>query len=127
MFTKSLIAVSLIATVAIPAMAADPIYYQDNILPLFRDSCLNCHNPDKKKAGLDLSNFQSAIAGSTNGPVINAGDPDGSLLFRVVSHSEEPNMPPKQDKLADKKLELIKAWIAGGALETKTGKPIASA
>ncbi|HEX4797469.1 MAG TPA: c-type cytochrome domain-containing protein [Humisphaera sp.] len=107
-----------------PAFAADPVNYQDNILPIFRDICLNCHNPDKKKAGLDLSNYQSALAGSNNGPVISAGDADASLLSKVLDHSVEPNMPPKGDKLPQKQLDLIRAWIATGALETKTGKPI---
>ena len=89
--------------------------YQDNILPIFRDICTNCHNPDKKKAGLDLSNYQSALAGSNNGRVINPGDADASLLFKVIDHSVEPNMPPKGDKLPQKQLDLIRTWIAAGA------------
>jgi WD40 repeat protein len=108
-------------------LADDKVNYQDHILPLFRNNCLNCHNPDKKKAGLDLSNYQAALAGSDSGPVVNAGDPDGSKLFRVVTHAEEPTMPPKRDKLPDKDLNLIKSWILGGVLETKFGKAVASA
>src|ERR1700744_3372878 len=87
------------------AAFADKINYQDNALPLFRNSCLGCHNPEKKKAGLDLSSWQSALAGSNNGQVINPGDPDGSLLYRVMTHAEEPTMPPKKDRLPDKDLE----------------------
>ena len=107
--------------------AGDKTNYQDHVLPVFRNNCLNCHNPDKKKAGLDLSTYQTALAGSNNGPVINAGDPDGSLLYKVVTHAEDPTMPPKKDKLPDKELNIIKDWIAGGALETSTGKPAVSA
>ena len=109
-----------------PLFAADKINYQDHVLPIFRDSCLNCHNPDKKKAGLDLSTYQTALAGSNNGPVINSGDPDGSMLYKAVTHAEEPTMPPKKDKLPDKELALIKAWIAGGALQTANGKAVVS-
>ncbi|HWE04617.1 MAG TPA: c-type cytochrome domain-containing protein [Tepidisphaeraceae bacterium] len=109
-----------------PLFAADKINYQDHVLPIFRNSCLNCHNPDKKKAGLDLSTYQTALAGSNNGVVINSGDPDGSLLYKAVTHAEEPTMPPKKDKLPDKELAIIKAWIAGGALETATGKAVVS-
>lgn len=112
---------------AAPAFGQAKVNYQDDMLPIFRNNCLNCHNPDKKKAGLDLSSFQAALAGADEGQVINLGDPDGSKLFRVVTHAEEPTMPPKKDKLPDKELNLIKAWIAGGALETKNGKAIASA
>ena len=95
-------------------------------LPIFRNSCLGCHNPDKKKAGLDLSaRWQTAITGSNNGQVINPGDPDGSAALRVVTHAEDPTMPPKKDKLPDKELDVIK-MDPGGALETATGKPVVS-
>jgi len=112
---------------AAPTFGQTKVNYQDDMLPIFRNDCLNCHNPDKKKGGLDLSSFQAALAGGDDGQVINSGDPDGSKLFRLVTHAEEPTMPPKKDKLPDKELNLIKAWIAGGALETKNGKAIASA
>jgi WD40 repeat protein len=106
--------------------ADDKVTYQDHILPLFRNSCLNCHNPDKKKAGLDLSTYAGAMAGGGTGKAIEPGDPDGSLLFRLVKHEEEPSMPPKSDKLPDKDLDLIKRWIAGGVLETSGSTAVAS-
>jgi cytochrome c/WD40 domain-containing protein len=104
------------------AFAADPpaapkVNYQDHILPLFRNSCLNCHNPDKKKGGLDISSFSATMAGSDSQKVIVPGDPDGSVLYRLVTHADEPKMPQKADKLPQKDLDLIKQWIAGGALE----------
>ena len=34
-----------------------------------------------------------------------------------MAHIEEPKMPPKQDKLPEAKLDMIKKWILGGALE----------
>src|SRR6478672_2426006 len=108
------------------ARADDKVTYQDHILPLFRNSCLNCHNPDKKKAGLDLSTFAGVIAGGGTGKAVEPGDLDGSLLFRLVKHDEEPNMPPKSDKLPDKDLDLIKRWIAGGVLETSGSAAVAS-
>src|SRR5262245_2761515 len=100
------------------AFAEDKVTYQDHVLPLFHNSCLNCHNPDKKKAGLDLSTYAGVMTGGGTGKAVEPGDPDGSLLFRLVKHEEEPNMPPKSDKLPDKDLDLIKRWIAGGVLET---------
>jgi len=49
--------------------------------------------------------------------VVEAGDHEYSRLWELVAHLDEPKMPPAQDKLADEKLSLIKAWIDGGALE----------
>ena len=106
--------------------AQDKVTYQDHVLPVFRNTCLNCHNPEKKKAGLDLSSYAAAMAGSENGKVIEPGDPDGSLLFRLVSRTEEPFMPPKGDKLPEKDLDAIKKWIIGGVLETAGSTAVAS-
>ena len=120
-------AAALLACAA-PAFAQAPakVTYADHILPIFRNACLNCHNPDKKKAGLDLSTYQGAMAGSENGKVINAGDGAGSLIFKVCAPGGDPKMPPKGDSLNDAELGLLKNWIAGFALETASSKPAAA-
>src|SRR5687767_12395210 len=115
-----------LAFLSATASAQDKVTYQDHVLPVLRNACLNCHNPEKKKAGLDLSSYAGAMAGSENGKVLEPGDPDGSLLFRLVQRTEEPFMPPKGDKLPDKDLEAIKKWITGGLLETAGSAAVAS-
>lgn len=105
--------------------AAEKITYNDQVLPLFKNACLNCHNPDKKKAGLDLSTYQGALAGSDNGKVVESGNPANSLLLKCVKQTDDPKMPPKGDKLSDGDIALIEKWIQGQLLETATGKAIA--
>lgn len=117
---------SLLLAITVPAAAQDKVTYQDHVLPIFRNACLNCHNPDKKKAGLDLSSYSGAMTGSENGKVIEPGDNEGSQLYRLVARTEEPFMPPKGDKLPDKDLELIKKWINGGVLENSGSQAVAS-
>src|SRR3954470_15216528 len=121
-----LVPVVLLVALTVPftsAFAADAppatpkVTYQDHVLPILRNACLNCHNPDKKKGNLDLSTYAGVSAGGGSGKAIEPGDPDSSKLFKAVSWAEEPNMPPKGDKLPDKELNVIKAWIAGGAPE----------
>jgi hypothetical protein len=102
---------------------APKVNYNDHILPIFKNVCGNCHNPDKKKAGLDLTNYQGAMAGGETGPAVKPGNPDGSFIYKVAAHLEEPKMPPKGDKLSDADLKLLKDWIAGFALETANSKP----
>src|SRR5678816_78593 len=92
---------AVVSASAIVASAADKVTYNDHVLPIFRNACLNCHNPDKKKAGLDLSTYQSALVGSESGKVLQSGNPSGSLLLKCVKQIEEPKMPPKGDKLTD--------------------------
>ncbi|HEX8296336.1 MAG TPA: c-type cytochrome domain-containing protein, partial [Chthoniobacteraceae bacterium] len=109
------------------AEAAEPVTFKDHILPVFKNACLNCHNPDKKKAGLDLSTYQGALQGGENGPVLDSGNPAASLLFKCVKQTEEPKMPPKGDKLNDAELALVEKWIAGQLLESAGGKVVAAA
>ncbi len=116
--------VSLLLT--LPA-AAHKITYQDNILPLVEANCSKCHNPDKKKADLDLTSYQGALKGSGSGPVLISGNPDASKLWKAVTHAEDPIMPPNRPKLPDKDLEVFRKWILGGLLETANGKAVVAA
>jgi WD40 repeat protein len=95
--------------------------YNDDIVPILKDNCTGCHNPDKLKADLDLTTYAATMKGGSSGAAVKGGAPDTSLLYRVTAHLEEPEMPPKKPKLADAQISLIKEWIAGGALESKGG------
>ncbi|MEP6673117.1 MAG: c-type cytochrome domain-containing protein, partial [Chthoniobacter sp.] len=123
---KKLAVLSVTIAAALTAQGADKVTYEDQILPIFRNSCLNCHNPDKKKAGLDLSTYQGALQGSENGKVLESGNAAGSLLFKCVKQTEDPKMPPKGDKLSDAELGLVEKWIAGQLLENASGKVVAA-
>ena len=112
------IAFTILLTAA--ASPAAPTW-NDDIVPIFKDHCTGCHNPDKLKADLDLTTYAAAMKGGSSGAAIKAGAPDTSLLYRVTMHLEEPEMPPKKPKLAQAQLNIIKEWIAGGALESKGG------
>jgi chromosome segregation ATPase len=115
--------VALALTVA--AQAQQKVTFDDHIAPVFTNACNNCHNPDKKKAGLDLTTYAATLQGSENGKILNPGNAEASLLWKCVKQIEEPKMPPKGEKLTDAEIDLIKNWIAGFALENATGKPAA--
>ena len=106
--------------------AADKVTYEDHVLPILRNSCLKCHNADKMKADLDISTYAALMNGSGNGEIVAGGDPDSSLMYQVVTHAEEPTMPPNS-KLGDKDIATIKAWIAGGLLENSGSKAVMAA
>nr|WP_246418000.1 c-type cytochrome domain-containing protein [Haloferula luteola] len=102
-------------------MAEEKVTYDDHIFPLFQQSCLNCHNPDKAKGGLDLSSYTGAMKGGSGGKIAEAGD-TGSKLLAVILQTSEPKMPPEGDKLSDPKIAQIRAWIEGGLLENASSK-----
>jgi hypothetical protein len=105
---------------------APKVTYDEHVLPLLREKCLSCHNQDKKSGGLILNNYTKVMEGSSSGAIIKPGDAEGSVLFRVVSHKDEPFMPPKSPPLPKESLDLLEKWIAGGALENAGSKPVAA-
>lgn len=104
-----------------PATAQEKITFQDHVRPIFEAACNNCHNPDKKKGGLDLSSYAAMMAGGSSGEIVAAGDPAGSRLYACVTKTAEPEMPPQGDGLSAPQLEAIKRWIEGGLLDTPGG------
>src|SRR5436190_7062055 len=102
---RCVFAITVVLVATSIARAQEKVTYQDNVRPIFVASCAGCHNPDKKKAGLDLSTYAGAMAGSSGGKVIEPGDADMSMLYLVVTHQQEPYMPKDAGKLGDKQLE----------------------
>jgi len=99
------------------------ITFRDHVEPIFRRRCTGCHGGGQPKADLDLSRYVALLAGGSSGVVLIPGDPLQSRLFLLVSHAEEPHMPPKRPRLPRAELELIRRWIDGGLLATKTSRP----
>ena len=119
-FTPAALAALVGATTAL-ADAKNPTYDAD-VLPVLKQHCLGCHNPDKQKGGLDLSTFAAMKAGGSAGDVLKPGDPDKSRLFSLSAHAEEPKMPPKANRIPDAQLAVLKLWVEQGGRENAGSK-----
>jgi len=97
--------------------AMPKVTFEEHVQAIFRQHCVSCHGQDNPKSDLRTDNYAALMRGGASGEVIEPGDIDASRLWKLVSHEEAPEMPPKQDKLPEAQLTLIKQWIAGGALE----------
>ncbi len=102
--------------------AAKRVTYDDDVAPLLRKKCFGCHNPDRKKGGLVLSTYTLAMAGGSSGEVVKPGDAEASRLLLLVTHQEEPHMPPRGDMLPDPAISMLRRWIEMGAPENKGSK-----
>ena len=103
------------------ARSQEKVTFDAHVLPVFEAACLNCHNPDKSKGGLDLSTYAATIKGGSGGAIVEAGDP-GSRLIAVVRQTIEPKMPPEGDKLGADRIDVLVKWIEGGLLENAQSK-----
>ena len=118
---------TLLALVADHVVAADPkkkITFDDHVLPILREKCLSCHNADKARGGLDLSTYAKTMEGGSSGAVVKPGDADGSRLYLLTAHKEEPKMPPNSPMIAPAAVDTLRDWIALGALENAGSKPV---
>ena len=100
-----------------PLRAAGPSF-EDDIRPLLKANCFECHGEEEKpKGGLDLRLTRLIARGGDGGPSVVAGKPDESLLLEKVLSDE---MPPGKKKLSAAEKDLLRRWIAAGA---KADKP----
>jgi len=116
---------ALLALAILPSVAfsADKVTYKNDVKPILREHCFACHNQDDPTASLALDSFEGLITGGASGEVLAAGDLDGSRLWKLVTHEEEPTMPP-DNKVPDKQLQVLRAWIEGGLLKEGGSKPV---
>ena len=101
------------------AQENEKLTYDDHIRPLLENKCFSCHNPDKKKGGLELTSYSGLMNGGSGGAVVDAGNPAGSRLWTCSTKKEEPFMPPEGAPLEPKDLALLSKWIEGGVLQAK--------
>jgi WD40 repeat protein len=97
-----------------------PADFEKDILPLFRRSCLACHNASEAKGDLVLESPATILAGADGEPVVVPGKSEESLLLQVAARRSRPAMPPLRNKvgaspLAPEELGLLKLWIDEGA------------
>jgi|JI9StandDraft_2_1071091.scaffolds.fasta_scaffold02478_7 predicted nucleic acid-binding Zn-ribbon protein len=117
-FAFGLVAISIgLPTGAKGQEAPAKVTFEDHIKPIFREHCLSCHNANDKKGGLALDTFAATMEGGSGGEIVAEGDLDSSRLWELTAHVGQPFMPPNQEKIAEPKLNLLKAWIQGGMLE----------
>ncbi|MFM7168325.1 MAG: c-type cytochrome domain-containing protein [Planctomycetaceae bacterium] len=106
-----------------PAVAGDAEVTWDQVRAVFQKRCFACHRGEQARGALDLSSVAAIRAGGSTGAAVISGKPEESLIYVLPAHLETPRMPPSGNKLPQRELDLIHAWISGGLSE----KPAATA
>lgn len=124
-----MIAACFSCSITLAEESAKAVDYTRQIEPLWRTYCNGCHNGDETKGGLNLATFKSLQEGGDSGEkIVVAGKSSESHLWKLLSGTEEPRMPPAKSKqLQPQELELIKNWIDQGAAPPEKSVPVESA
>ena len=91
------------------AWADDPQDFRDRVAPILERHCVRCHQGEKAKGELVLTDAAHALAGGESGAAIVPGKPDESLLLDYIS-GEKPEMPKDAPPL---KPDEVRRFAAG--------------
>lgn len=98
------------------AIAAEPIQFGRDVLPILSDRCFHCHGPDASHRKADLRLDLEAKAKRDG--IIDTSLESSELWARIISEDEDELMPPPDSHrkpLTSKERAIIKAWIEAGA------------
>lgn len=99
----------------------NPLIYQDVVSRILDDSCVKCHNQNKRKGELLMTGLSQLLKGGETSVAIIPGNPDESELIRRLHlpFADEEHMPPEGEKnLTDTEIQILERWIALGASDT---------
>ncbi len=116
MFKTRLTAV--LATLSLPALAAEKVDFTTQVKPILEAACTHCHGLDKDKGDFRLHTKEDAMKGNENGSGLVAGDLKKSAIYTtlILPAEDDMVMPPAKEGLLDKtQIEVIKNWIEQGA------------
>jgi len=90
------------------------VVYTNVIKPILEQKCTGCHNPDKLKGELILTDPQSIMKGGKSGKLLVPGNPQMSLLLQRVHlpMEEKKHMPPSgKAQLTLQEISLLTLWV----------------
>lgn len=113
---------------ALPPAARTTVNFDRDIRPIFEQTCLRCHGPERPKSHFRLDNRESALkGGNENANDIVPGDSARSHLIHYVARIvPDMKMPPpgRGAPLTPTQVGLLRAWIDQGAVwGTTNGYP----
>lgn len=102
------------------AAAEHPATYSEDIEPIIKVRCLECHQPGGtgyEKSGLDLRTYESLMKGTKHGPIVVRGDAFSSNLSVLVEGraAKALRMPHNRKKLTRCGIDSFRRWINLGA------------
>lgn len=99
----------------IPVVPIDQALVYDHVIQaIFQDKCVSCHNDEKLKGKLKLTDSVSILKGGKTGKLYVPGDPQISLLLERIHMplSSKKHMPPsRKPQLTPEEIAILFLWI----------------
>ena len=99
----------------------DTVSFSQDVRPIIDQNCIECHQAGgagHEASGFNMETYEGLMKGTNFGPMIIAGDAEGSNMLVLMEGRADPSisMPHgQQDPIASKDLQTIRIWIDQGA------------
>jgi mono/diheme cytochrome c family protein len=97
------------------------VSFSQDVQPILKQHCIECHQPGgagEIASGLNLTSYAGLMTGTRNGPMVIAGDVEGSNLLVLIEGRADASikMPHgKNQMVAKEDIQTIRNWIGQGA------------
>lgn len=110
----------IVGVLSVTACGQKEISFKSDVLPVLKQSCLECHGEGGKgyeKSGLLLSSYESVMKGTRFGAIVKPGDGLTSALIMLVEGRADPSikMPHNKEPLSKEQIDLLRKWVEQGA------------
>lgn len=119
----TILTVCALCSVLVHRSRADetPLVFEADIRPVLVSKCGKCHGEKVRKGALNLSTMAGVRRGGESGEDVVAEAVEESLLWIMIDGGDMP--PEGQTRLTDEERELIRRWLATGALAEEAAEP----
>ena len=100
-----------------PDNIEEALVFTDVVLPILNEKCLSCHNNQKQKGKLNMSDTATFLRGGEHGAVAVAGNADSSEMIKrmLLDIDDKHHMSPKgKTQPTNEDIILLKWWINSG-------------
>lgn len=115
------IAVAASATLVLFGCGMEPdVSFKNDLRPVLDKHCAECHTGNAEgveASGFLVETYESVMKGTKLGPVVVAGDPLSSNLYRLVAGKVDKSiqMPHGKAPLTGDEIRVVELWIEQGA------------
>ena len=116
-----LLVLSLFPLVLAGCGGEQSVSYSQDVKPILDQHCMQCHQPGGEGtvvSGFTMDSYENLLKGTRNGPMVIAGDVEGSNLLVLMEGRADPSisMPHgQQESVPKEQIEMVRQWIVQGA------------
>ena len=108
-------AIPLFLTRTENATSAELEYARD-VKPILTKYCVGCHNEKDHESDVHLHTLSGIMKGGPDGAIVVQGDPNASIMVKLLTGKQDPKMPPKDSpQPTNQEIAFIQKWIEQGA------------